>query len=327
MKHLLGNSTTIQINPRLLLAIYGVVPIGLFVIVIDWLLLDGAIKTTGPRDPHEYLWFTILFTLPHILASFFGFFDPDYVSAYGARLLKGARYIAVAVIGLTLISIQATFLVFALYTMTHVFLQQSGIAKSLMRGANRWHSLWQWLGVLISFALYINIYADFIRVDQRLFFIGFSIATAVFVGLALQAARASTTRLGSWYFWGTVSVPIAGGVFLYYDYPLLIIAIPRIIHDLTAYVFYMAHDHNRFAQSQSNYIYRFLQKLGLPVVLASPLLSLALAYPFQAGGLGVAIYPILMSITFLHYYVEGFMWRRGSLHRRHIHYTTAIDLL
>jgi hypothetical protein len=318
----------IRINPLILLSIYGFILLGLIVVALDTFVFNNAIKLNGPKDPHDYLWFTILFTLPHIIASFFGFFDKEYVERYGKKLLRGAQYITLAVIVLMLINIEFTFLIFALYTMTHVFLQQSGIAKSLMRGANKWHRSWQWSGVLISFLLYVQIYSDLVEIDRETLLPWLITASIVYLFLAFRSASASKSRIGTLYFWATVMVPIISGLFLVLGYPVLVIAIPRIIHDATAYMFYISHDHNRFVQSASNYIYSATSKVGLPVVVASPLLSIALAFPLQAGGFGNAVLPLLMTITTFHYYIEGFMWRRDSLHRKQIHYSSpSIDLL
>ncbi len=318
-----NNSRTLEISPRFLLSIYLVLPLGLSIVALDVLALGSSIRLSGPSDPHEYLWFTVLFTLPHIIASFFGFFDKEYIDTYGPRLLSSARYIAVLVIGLSFISANLVFLIFALYTMTHVFLQQAGIAKSLMQGSNSWHKPWQWLGVILSFALYINVYADFIKIDGRFFTAFLALVSVLFIAAGSRAVMASKTSIGQQYFWATTLTPLVSWLFLAIGYPLLIIAVPRVIHDLTAYAFYVAHDHNRFVNSRSNYIYKFGRSLGLPVAATCLGLSLALAYPFQAGGLGQAAYPILMAVTIMHYYIEGFMWKREGLHRRYISYSIA----
>src|SRR5690606_691202 len=89
------------------------------------------------------------------------FIERDYIKSYGSQLVTGARYAILAALLLPLISMHLAFFVFAIFTMLHVIRQQSGIAKSLMRGGNRYHSLWEWAGVILSLVLYIDIYTSF----------------------------------------------------------------------------------------------------------------------------------------------------------------------
>ena len=309
----------IAIKPKLLLLIYAAFLIGFLIIAIDAQFFDSQLKNAGPADPHGYLWFTLIFTLPHIFAGLFGFLEKEYITTYSKRLLRGARYIVLATILLPLISIDLTFFALALYTMSHVFLQQGGVAKSLMRGSNRWHKYWQWSGIAIASVLYISIYSDF-QIATNAVLVGLGVTTLAYLFFAVHAVKASTRGIGTLYFWSTCSTPILSGLFLALGYPILTIAIPRVIHDLTAFVFYIAHDHNRFLQSKANIIYRFTSKIGLPIALASPLLAIVIAYPLQAGNTTNSAFMLLMFIFLFHYYTEGFMWKRGSLHRKQIIY-------
>ncbi len=322
------NTSIIRINPLYLLAVYSVLVVGVLVVIFDTLVLDGAIRRNGPQDPHEYIWFTVLFTLPHIFASFFGFLDHEYIDAYGDKLTKGIRYIVLASILLLFLPSTVTFVVFALYTMTHVYLQQTGISRSLMRTSNAWHTIWQWSGVLYLFLLYVLIYSDTLTLStMALIAVSIPLLVTSLVS-AVLAQRNSQTKLGRAYMISTATIPFIGLLFYLLDYWLLVIAIPRIIHDVTAYMFYVSHDHNRFAQAGSNVLYRWFSSIGIPVYIASPAISITLAYPFQAGGLGAAILPVLMAVSFFHYYIEGFMWKHGSLHRKYITYSSPkIDLL
>ena len=311
----------ITINPKFLLVIYTVFLAGFLIVVIDAKLFNNQLKNAGPTDPHDYLWFTLIFTLPHIIASFFSFFEKEYVAAYSKKLLKGARYIVLATIVLPLISVDLTFLILALYTMSHVFLQQGGIAKSLMGSSNKWHKYWQWSGIAISLALYVSIYSDF-EIASSAAMIGLGVTTLAYLFFAARAVKASTAGIGTLYFWSTTSTPILSGLLLALDYPILTIAIPRVVHDLTAFVFYVAHDHNRFLQNKANIIYRFTSRIGLPIMIVSPLLAVAIAYPLQAGNATNSAFLLLMFISLFHYYTEGFIWKRGSLHYKQIIYAS-----
>ena len=154
----------VRIEPKVLLAVYGLIPLALAVFIVDVALLDQRIKSSIAADPNDYALFTAIFTLPHILASFFGFFDREYMQYYGRRILRGAQYAFIAIMVLMAIDPGAMLFVFAIYTMTHVFLQQSGIAKSLSKGIDaKSYTVWQWTGVAISSLLYAFMYTNAIR--------------------------------------------------------------------------------------------------------------------------------------------------------------------
>lgn len=319
----MANSSEISINPRLLLAIYFVMPLSLITMVVDYLLWGGTIKNLLPVDPRTYAWFVLLFMVPHIIASFFSFADKEYFDYYKPRLLRGAQ-IAVtlgiflpALAGGTILPLLA----FATYTMVHVFMQQSGVSKSLMKNNASSHAYWQWLGIAIATAVYAYLLIP-VPWLQKSFnnpavVIGSLLIFTVYSLLAVSIVKQSHTRLGKVYFLGSHSIPIVGVFYIVAGYPIFALLIPRIIHDLTAYTFYITHDNNRFAKSRSNLLYKATSRLKIPVYVASPVISILLAYAialFNSATLAV----ILTCIFFLHYYTESMIWKRDTLHRMQI---------
>ncbi|MBP9738769.1 hypothetical protein KBD20_03705 [Candidatus Saccharibacteria bacterium] len=309
---------SLKIKPQLLLAIYACIPLCFILVLVDSLLLSADLKNSLSVDPNNYALFTLLFTLPHILSSFFGFFEKEYFITYKTTLLKGARYAVFAAILLPFISLNLAFVVFALFTMFHVFRQQSGIAKSLMHGSNKLHIIWEYFGVLLSLALYIDLYTLYNPPDiaKYVWVVGF----IVFTVLGFKAVRAARMKIGRQYFWMTHLIPLASAIFLVAGYPILSIAVPRIIHDLTGYTFYITHDYNRYTETGGNYIYRIFSNLKLPVTIINPVLSVLLALLIQMYTFG-GLYMTLTVLFLLHYYTEAFIWKRGSLHRRYIEYS------
>ena len=317
----LATATQARIEPRALLGIYGIAGVAVALVAVDLTLTDGRMREMAPTDPHAYLWFTVLFTVPHILASCFGFLERDYIAAYGPRLLRGAQLVALTTIVLPLISLELMFLVFAVFTMSHVFMQQSGISRTLMRGSNADSRTWQWTGIALSTLLYVSVYSEHPLAGQVALLLLGPLAVG-YVWSAAQASAASRTEVGTWYFWATASLPLLSWAFFLLGYAVLAIAMPRVIHDLTAFAFYTTHDHNRFADARSNVLYGWATYLRIPVMVASPVLAVALALPLRLSPGRVMLLP-LMFISLFHYYVESFMWKRGSLHRRYISYAPA----
>ena len=118
--------STISINPKVLLAIYAVMPLSLICIAIDSLIFNGHVQQALPVDPRVYVWFVLLFMVPHIIASFFSFADKEFFDYYRSRLLRDAQMSVIrgillpAVAGVNILPILA----FVLYTIINVFMRQ-----------------------------------------------------------------------------------------------------------------------------------------------------------------------------------------------------------
>jgi hypothetical protein len=315
------------INPKVLLAIYCVMPLALVFICFDTLLLNNQLQNTLPRDPRAFAWFVLLFMIPHIIASFFSFVDREYFEHYKPQLLRGAQIAVIlgiflpALAGATILPLLA----FATYTMVHVFMQQSGVSKSLMKNSAPAHVYWQWLGIAIAIVIYAYLlipipWLQNITIEPSILISAGLIVFSIYSLLALNIVKQSRTRLGKIYFLGSHCIPIMGALFIFTDYPILAFLIPRIIHDLTAYTFYITHDNNRFSETRSNLIYRVTSKLKIPVYIASPALSVLLTFTIVEFNTTV-LTVILTCIIFLHYYTESIMWKRDALHRMQIKFS------
>lgn len=321
------HNNTLRINPKVLLSIYVAMPLSLVFIAIDKALFSGSVGKSLPVDPRVFVWFILIFMVPHILASFFSFAEREYFNFYKSKLLRGAQ-IAVALglfipalLGATVIPI----VIFATYTMIHVFMQQSGISKSLMRNAASSHRYWQYLGISIATMLYIYLLVPAAGLrdavsDSFLVMILVAVVIIIYTVLAIKIVKQSKTQLGKIYFMGTHIIPILGVFYVASGYPILALIVPRVIHDLTAYAYYITHDNNRFKQKQSNAIYKITSGLGLPVFLASPLISIALAFVIVRLN-STAVLAVLTCVFFFHYYTESFIWKSNTLHRMQISYT------
>lgn len=79
------------INPGVLLIIYLAMPLSLLFIVFDKFFRDGSIGRSLPVDHRIFVWFILIFMVPHIFASFFSFADKEYINYYKGKLLRGAQ--------------------------------------------------------------------------------------------------------------------------------------------------------------------------------------------------------------------------------------------
>lgn len=324
MLYPMSHPSRFKIPPILLLLIYLFIPLALILIIFDVVYFDGKLRDTLPTEPETFLIFSILFTLPHILASFFSFLDKEYITHYKSQLIPWLRYVVLFSVFVPLISMEIALYTYAIFTMIHVFFQQAGVSKSLMRGSNSYHLYWQWSGVLISTLIYLAIYSQFNFGISEYQFFNTMVWGVIFIFsfFGWLAVSASKTTIGKAYFWNTHFLPIACFWFMSLGYPILAVALPRIVHDITAFVFYVTHDHNRSLHTKSNLLYRYTSAVGLPIVLVSPVLAILLAYPLQSTGLYYYVLPLLMVFGLMHYYIESFIWKRGTPHMQEIALST-----
>ncbi len=166
------------------------------------------------------------------------------------------------------------------------------------------------------------------------------VAGVLTIGLILSTIlcqRYISTRFGKYFLWANTMLIVSSFYFYTQEYYFLSILIPRLVHDSTAYVFYVTHDYNKHHQSPQNLIYKYAARCNLHVFLVLPLLSFILTYLLQAYGdelinmitrfffemeirkavtLGVVGY-----LSLMHYYTEGFTWKAGSPMRRYIRFS------
>lgn len=217
----------------------------------------------------------------------------------------------------------------AFYTIYHVLAQQLGLTLMMMATApSRTFKTWKWLSVLAGFAIYINVYgAQYIgnisvagvSLYDLLTYIAAAICAALVV-LAIRLTPTSRHRIGTWYLWGNVALIMSALLINEIGYTLFVILIPRVIHDVTAYIVYITHDRNRNRHDQVNSIYRLTRFTRLSPVVLLPLLSVAIAFLLTRHHQYPIVTIAMLTVTFLHYYFEGFIWRGANPHRRYVNF-------
>jgi hypothetical protein len=328
----------VVISARFLLGIYLILPLCLLAMILDLLFWDGALVKTLPTSPESFFLFQILFGTPHIIASTIILAsNRDYLGTYWVRLLLFTLFLLLFFgIGSLFIPYDVFLAIVGAATVLHVFKQQVGVGKGLCRLSGGIFDVWGWTLIAFGSILYYAIYSAndaFFRTTawgHALFW--------TFTGLALVLTLLCQTRVatvtGALYLWANTLMVVQSSLFYWLDYSFLAILGPRLVHDLTAFTFYVAHDVNRSGTAAENMLYRLARKLRLGVYWVGPALALVLTYligrfidPLAhlviAPVLGydlpyAASFIIVGYLGLLHYYTEAFTWRKGSPYRRHV---------
>lgn len=312
----------VVITGRALLWVYAVIPAILLVIFGDMLFFDGSLKIALPRQPDSLAYWTILFGFPHIFASMVTFVDREYIEHYKWPLLRGLGMgFLAAVISPIILGSSGFFLILALYTVYHMVMQQYGISLMLLQHKpDQFFQMYRWLSVISAFSGYLYIYlppSD----DARSLLLVLSLGCCVFASMAgvkflrtAIAAKPLPRHIVMYFVASMLMIPASVGV-AGLGYGFFAIVLPRAIHDITGFIVYMAHDQNRNRSRVINPFYWPFARVGIPPYFACVPIAMILSYVllYQMGKTGMIIAIIL---GFAHYYLEGIMWRRGSLHRQ-----------
>ena len=307
-----------QISAKALIAVYAFLPLALGYMLLDHFVFHNAGKGLLPRHPETLLWYTLLFNLPHIFASFFGFADREYLAYYKRPLALGLPIILVLAFLLPWANLYAALFMLVLYTLYHNVSQQAGIATSLMQYRSSTVQLWRYINIIIGLYLYFLIYPP-IALPMLNHYAGVVLIPLFVLSilLTLSFSLHSKTREGKYYALGTASIAGVTIFAFFMGYPFFAATTLRIVHDITAFIFYVTHDRNRNRETMHNMLYRILLPDKRLLLWGIPLIAILLTYIVQGGGTTTAIQAFfLISVT--HFYIEGFMWKTGSPHRREI---------
>lgn len=208
-------------------------------------------------------------------------------------------------------------IIFILYTEYHIVSQQGGIACALMKNRPRLYNLWRLLVIGVFSFPYLIINSEStlgFQPSLELLYILSLVSAVAFLIVTLLICKGSKTKEGTRYFL-TASAAILFGYFLFmWGYPILAFFLSRFVHDVTAFVFYVVHDTNRTREAHTNAFYLLWKPLRIPVFILTPTLAVVIA--FLVSETATTIVLLLIFVT--HYYVESFMWKRGSLHRARV---------
>jgi hypothetical protein len=196
-----------------------------------------------------------------------------------------------------------------------------GIARTMGSGWGRSHSIWRWTALLIAVPMYFQILSivripPYVRHDLTIVICA---ALAAFLCVSYVVYRSANTRPARWYILANAIGAAAEVALFYMGYYFFVILISRVVHDLSAFAFYISHDVNRNAGTTRNIIYRSLRFLKIPIIALCPMIAMAMAFPITYFMQHDVFYRVAVPLAFLHYYTDAFAWKKGSLHREHIH--------
>lgn len=346
------NAATISAHPtqpenklavsfKLILGLYSVIPLCFLLYLVDVFLWGNTLKSLLPSSPSHFLLFQILFGTPHIIASAILLTsNKEYLQFFKPKLIMmTVLIILVFGIGSLFIPYKVLYIATACWTVYHVFKQQHGIGKAVCRLPS-WAFYWMlWLSVMAGIFIYMGIFlkdslepvhADWIKL----------ITSVLAMGLVLSSIlcqRYVTTRFGKYFLWANTLLIVSSFYFYIQHYYFLAILIPRLVHDATAYVFYVTHDYNKHYENPQNRLYQYAKRCNLHVFLVLPLLSFVLTWLLQAYGneavniitrffFSTDIYKaitlgLIGYLSLMHYYTEAFAWQANSPLRRYIRFS------
>jgi len=328
----------LSVSFRLLLGLYSIIPLCLMLQMIDGWFWHGFLRENLPSRPTHFLLFQILFGTPHIIASTIVLAsNTEYLKFYQRNLIWMTAAIAIVFgVGSLFIPYRVFYVLVAAWTVYHVLKQQHGVARGVCRLPSWAFYLLLWLSVAAGLVVYIGIFLKNSLDAQQTEWIkqiaGLLCAT-LFLS-ALYCQRYVTTAFGKWFFWSNIFLVISSFYLYLQQYYFLAILVPRLVHDATAYIFYVTHDYNRHHNHPQNFIYRYAERWNLNIFIVLPVCSFALAFVLQAYGdnivsvitetfFGVELRKaitlgLLGYLALMHYYTEAFTWKQESPYRRFI---------
>jgi hypothetical protein len=331
----------LQISFRVLLSLYLIIPLCLLLYGFDLAFFQSYLHDNLPTKPTHFLLFQVLFGTPHILASnILLFSNREYFQTYKQNVFKATLVIAAVFgIGSLFLPYYVFYVAVAGWTVFHVLKQQHGVVRGICQLPNWAYQSLLWLSVSSGLLIYIGIFLHHRLDEQTLFWLKNSAGflTLILVLLAFYTQRFAPTHFGKTFLWANVFLVVSSFYFFTQEYYFFAILIPRIVHDATAYIFYVTHDFNKHSLQPQNALYRLAKRYSISIFFVLPILSFFLAFMLQAYGdvfvewltqmvFGVEIHKVITLgvlgyFALMHYYCEGVTWRAGSPYRQFISFS------
>jgi hypothetical protein len=328
----------LKISARFLLGIYAILPLCFLAFAYDRLFGGGTLFEALPTSPESFFFFQLILGTPHIIASSVILAtNVQYVRAFWIRLILFTIFLLLFFgIGSLYIGYDVFLAIVGAATVLHVIKQQVGVGKGICRGSGWVYDLWGWTLVVFGSILYYAVYTSRSFSPETAAWIHgvLGALAALILVLTLLCHVTIKARMGRLYLWANTVMVLQCGMFYWQGYSFLVILGPRLVHDITAFTFYIAHDVNRHGEEPQNLLYRLASKLGLGIFWVGPLVAVLLTYLIGEYGdllsdhlvtplLGYSVpygasFLIIGYLAMLHYYTEAFTWKQGSPYRQHL---------
>jgi hypothetical protein len=333
-----GSQPRMTISVRFLLAIYGILPLCFVAMALDKFLGGKFLSHVLPSRPQSFFIFQLMFGTPHIIASSVILASNGaYFRTYFPRVLIVTVLILLFFgVGSLFISYDVFLAIVGAVTILHVIKQQVGIGKGICRISDRVYDAWGWVLIVQGSLVYYLIFtSQNYSAETMAWILGVIWTLSLVVVLLTFACQLKVkTFKGRFYLWANALMVMQSGLFYMQGYSFLAILGPRLVHDLTAFTFYIAHDVNRHGERPQNLLYKMASKLGLGVFWVCPAIAVLLTFligryidplanlvvkpvfgydlPYAASFL------IVGYLSLLHYYSESFTWKQDSPYRSHV---------
>ena len=340
-----------QVKNKTLLGIMAIPVIFALLAILDKPVFGGAILANMITNPRDIAFWTAVLTVPHIVASLLTFVDREYIVHHKSRLMKGSvialllgfgvpfatGWFLSAILGYEVhnwieygstLGSMGTLVVMAFYTMYHNLQQQYGIALMMARQSPTFdYQIWRWFTILPAGLGYTVLMTSEIpeinqNMDLAILVIGLSLGIATIFGIRfIKTIRANPnhTKIGLIYFLSNMLLLYVCFGLIVSGYGFMATLVPRLTHDFTAFWVYMVHDENRNATKVHNPIYALPKMMGMhPWLLCAPIAIAVSAALMNVANNLFMVSLFVTSLNFMHYYMEGYMWKRGTPHRQHV---------
>lgn len=331
----------LTVSFRFLFALYAIVPLCVLLQLLDQFQFDHVLRAMLPSSPSHFLLFQLLFGTPHIVASNLLLVShADYLKTYKNKMIGMSLFIIVFFgIGSLFIPYRVLYVISACWTVYHVLKQQHGVAKAVCRLPVWAFNLQLWLSVAAGIFIYLGVFLkNSLSGEQasQVMVAATSLTLLLLVSTSI-CQRWVLNGFGRSFLWAN-SLLVVGSWYVYtQEYYFMAILMPRLVHDITAYSFYVTHDVNRHGVSPQNGLFKMARAARVPVFVVLPALSLMLTYLLQAYGdalvdflaqtlFSIQIYKavtlgLIGYLALMHYYTESFVWAANSPLRRYIRFS------
>jgi hypothetical protein len=305
----------VKLTPAILLGVYGILPVILFLVLVDIFLMDFSVRNALPSSPEETLWYGVLFGLPHIVASLFALLDREYIVHYRFAfslwlpvLLVFNLYLSMAFSPLVL------FTVYTIFTMIHVIGQQVGICRALSRNGSWELKTWKWMLIAVAIYLMLDIsYGQWGSFRESIYLVMACLMIGMHLPL-IRILRTSESVTARYYIISTHIMVVFCMVLAETGYSFFCILLPRVVHDVTAFLFYVSHAVSRDRAGGSKNIYTKFRISGAQLYWFVPVLAITVSFFLNQWLHSV----IILTLIFFHYFMERWVWRAQSPMRRHV---------
>lgn len=301
-----------SISIKSIIRLHSVIVFTWLIIMFDYIFLSSGFKNVLPGSPDQITLLFAVFTLPHIVTGFITFADKEYLISYKKLLFIA---FATAYFGLIIASIFGAYVfaaIFTFFTVFHVVSQQTGITRLITPLPHSIYRNWRFSLIFFSFFLYLMLLNE--TGSQILLISGstiFGIISTFFFSRLFFLRNQLMPRI---YICCTQLLAVSSLLMFFAGYPLFAILVPRIVHDVTAFIIYQNHDINRH-KMKKNYIYSPLSKLMSPKV-AGPFLGVTIgSLAMWMSTKSPDIQMLIMLMFLMHYFLESFIWRKSTPHR------------